>query len=140
MSLLQTPGGVCNRLAEHFHAMSTLKSRYKIFHLALNSVRPSLLFTITTGREQTAKHQQTSVVCLFHRAVIRVNKFKCGKLSIKAEETGTRLTTVRRFTVVSSPDFFLSEAGGRLYTGYSTLVVVKSNERSPKYSNKQQKH
>ena len=55
-------------------------------------------------------------------------------------ETETRLTTVRRFTVVSSPDFFLSDGGGRLYTGYSTLVVVKSNERIPKYSNKQQNH
>ena len=32
--------------------------------------------------------------------------------------------TGRRFTDVSSPDFFLRE-GGRLYTGYELLVVRK---------------
>ena len=32
-----------HRLAEHLHAMSTLKSRYKISNLALNSVHPSLV-------------------------------------------------------------------------------------------------
>jgi len=57
--------------------MSTLKSRYVISDLALNSVRPSLLFTIATGSEQMHPQpvQQTSVV-LLQMLISREPKYK----------------------------------------------------------------
>ena len=57
--------------------MSTLKSRYKISDWALISVRPP-----ATGAANIGDHNFT---CLFQRAETKVNKYKCAKLSTKAE-------------------------------------------------------
>ena len=70
--------GVCTQaIAERLHAMSTLKSRCKIYDYALISVRP-----YATG---AANIGGINVICLFQRAGIQVNKYKCGKLSTKTE-------------------------------------------------------
>ena len=59
------PPSVCTQASRN-QLQASLKSRYKISELALNSVRSSLLSTIATGREQMhpQPEPQTSVVLL----------------------------------------------------------------------------
>ena len=57
------PPSVCTQASRN-QLQASLKSRYKISELALNSVRSSLLSTIATGREQMHPQPQTSVVLL----------------------------------------------------------------------------
>ena len=65
-------------LAEHLHAMSTLKSRYKIWILYILL----LFFTILTRRDRrTSNRCSLKHRCLFQRAEKQESKYKCAKLS-----------------------------------------------------------